>query len=291
MVDALGTAGTQTAGLWAFMASGAGDSKQLHCGHAAANGLLSACMVRDGLKGAKDVVQGEAGLMQGMAKDDVNPAAMADRLGERWAVLETSFKFHACCRHTHPACDALMDAIQRHEIKDPLRDVKRVTARVHQGAIDVLGPVDALPAPGPKSVHAAKFSMKSTLALIALKRGASLTDFRDHALGDPDVLAFRERVGMRLDPEVDAAYPKRWLGRVEVELRGGTVVEGVCDEPKGDPGNTLGRRELSDKFLRLVSYAGDLGEAEGEAILYWCWDMRKKESCLIPGRTPAHEAK
>ena len=33
---------------------------------------------------------------------------LTDGLGERWALLETSFKYHASCRHTHPSADALL---------------------------------------------------------------------------------------------------------------------------------------------------------------------------------------
>lgn len=279
MVSAIGTAGTQTSGLWEFMRSGAGHSKQLHCAHAAANGLLSAYMTRDGLKGASDVVEGEAGLMKGLAKDDVDATRLTDRLGGRWTVLETSFKFHACCRHTHPAADALLNAIETHRIKDPMDEINTIVAHVHQGAIDVLGPVDA--APPPKTVHAAKFSMKSTLSLIALKGSASLLDFEEFALKEPDVLRFRDRISMVLDPEVDSAYPKRWLGRVDVELRDGKTVKGVCDEPKGDPGNTLTRPELEDKFQRLVTY-GNGTHGRARDLISWCWSLREKKGCLLP---------
>lgn len=292
---ALGTAGTQAAGLWAFMhGGGAGDSKQVHCAHAAASGLLSAYLARDGVRGARDVVEGEAGLLRAMSSGgDADGTRLADGLGgegegegegtglsgRRWAVLETSFKFHACCRHTHPAADALLSALEENGIRDALGEVTGVVAHVHQGAIDVLGPVDA--GPPPETVHAAKFSMKSTLALIALRRSASLLDFENLALRDPDVLRFRERVSMVLEPEVDEAYPKRWLGRVDVHLSDGRVVKGVCDEPKGDPGNTLTRPELEAKFKRLVAYGGG-SEEEAERLISWCWSLRKQQDCRLP---------
>lgn len=282
-VAALGSAGTQTAGLWEFMRSGGGDSKQLHCAHASATGLLSAYLARDGVWAAQDVVEGGAGLLRALGGGDVDAAKLAAGLGRRWALCETSFKLHACCRHTHPAADALLDALAKAEVRAPMREVRRVVARVHQGALDVLGPVDAAgDGAGVATVHAAKFSMKTTLALIALRGSASLLDFERFALRDPDVLAFRERVGMVLDPEVDAAYPTRWLGRVDVELADGRVVAGVCDEPKGDPGNTLTRPELEDKFERLVAYGGG-SAAEARPLISWCWSLREHRDCLVPG--------
>jgi 2-methylcitrate dehydratase PrpD len=61
---------------------------------------------------------------------------------------------------------------------------------------------------------------------------------------------------MELDAEVDGAYPKRWIGKVTVTTTDGRVLHGRVDEPKGDPGNTLSRQEITDKALRLAAFSG-----------------------------------
>ena len=127
---------------------------------------------------------------------------------------------------------------------------------MHQGAIDVLGPVI-----DPQTVHQSKFSMGTVLALVALHGHAGLGEFDAH-YRDPRVTALRDRVRMRLDPDVDAAYPARWIGRVTVETTDGRRLEGRIDEPKGDPGNTLTRAELEDKALRLAAYRDGASAAE-----------------------------
>src|ERR1700733_8016331 len=134
---------------------------------------------------------------------DADPAKLVDRLGERWALLETSFKYHACCRHTHPAADALLKVVSEENLD--IESISRVTAHVHQSAIDVLGAVGV-----PQTVHQAKFSMGTVLGLIALYGRAGLQEFEDH-FGDPRIAAFRDKVEMVLDPEVDRAYPARWI--------------------------------------------------------------------------------
>jgi len=252
MIDALGSAGTQSAGLWEFLRDGA-DSKQLHTAHASAAGLAAAHLARDGLTGAKRILEGAQGLAAGMSSD-ADPSRLDDRLGTRWALAETSFKFHAACRHTHPAADALQQVMRGHGIR--AEDVKRVIARVHQGAIDVLGPVV-----DPSTVHQSKFSMGTVLAMIAVEGRAGLAEF-DASYRDPRVVAFRERVTMVLDDEVDRAYPARWIGKVTVETNDGRAFEGRVDEPKGDPGNTLTPDELEDKAVRLAGYRGGATDAE-----------------------------
>ena len=144
MLHAFGSAGTQSAGLWEFLRDAA-DSKQLHTAHAAAAGLAAAYLAQDGLTGAQHILEGVQGMAAGMSTDP-DPARLTDRLGTRWALAETSFKFHASCRHTHPAADALLQLMRTHHLAAD--EVQRVTARVHQGAIDVLGPVA-----DPQTVH------------------------------------------------------------------------------------------------------------------------------------------
>jgi 2-methylcitrate dehydratase PrpD len=71
---------------------------------------------------------------------------------------------------------------------------------------------------------------------------------------------------MELDPEVDRAYPARWIGKVSVETADGRVLHGRVDEPRGDPGNTLSRAELEEKAVRLAEYSGAATAEEMYAV-------------------------
>ncbi|CAB3640310.1 MULTISPECIES: MmgE/PrpD family protein [Achromobacter] len=267
MLHALGSAGTQAAGLWEFLRDAA-DSKQLHTAKAAADGITAAYLAREGFTGARHILEGPQGMAAGMSTD-ADPSRLCDRLGERWALAETSFKFHASCRHTHPAADALQQALRDNKLTEA--DIERVVAHVHQGAIDVLGPVV-----NPQTVHQSKFSMGTVLALIARQGRAGLAEF-DAGLDDPGVATFRGKVEMELDPEVDGAYPQRWIGKVTVYTRDGRKLHGRVDEPKGDPGNTLSRAEIEDKTLSLGRYADAATEQELRGLIAAIWNLEKAE--------------
>ncbi len=256
MLHAFGSAGTQASGLWEFLRDAA-DSKQLHTAKAAADGLTAAYLARDGFTGAQRILEGAQGMGAGMSKD-ADPARLTDRLGTRWALAETSFKFHASCRHTHPAADALQQVMAAHALKAD--DIARVDAHVHEGALDVLGPVVQ-----PRTVHQAKFSMGTVLGLIAHFGVAGLDEF-DHQFDAAAVAAFRGKVHMTLDAEVDGAYPARWIGKVTVTTTDGRTLHGRVDEPKGDPGNTLSRAELRDKAQRLARFSGGATADEVERL-------------------------
>jgi 2-methylcitrate dehydratase PrpD len=261
MRHAFGSAGTQSAGLWEFLRTGA-DSKQLHTAHAAAAGLMSAYLAKDGFTGADRIFDGPQGMAAGMSSD-ADPARLTAGLGTRWATAETSFKYHASCRHTHPAADALLHVMQSHDLQ--AKDIARVVTRVHQGAIDVLGPVV-----DPATVHQSKFSMGTVLALAARYGHAGLTEFDQHYRDDL-TRQFCERVEMVLDDEVDRAYPQRWIGKVTVHTTDGRVFEGRVDEPKGDPGNTLSRDEITAKALRLAAFSGGASENEMRTVIERLW--------------------
>lgn len=263
MLDAIGSAGTQAAGLWEFLRDAA-DSKQLHTAKAAANGLTAAWLASQGFTGAKQILEGPQGMAAGMSTD-ADPSRLTDGLGTRWTVLETSFKYHASCRHTHPAADALLKLVQDEGLG--IDDIEAVNAQVHQGAIDVLGPVT-----NPTTVHQSKFSMGTVLGLIAQHQRAGLAEF-DAALNDPVIAEFRERVTMTLDPEVDGAYPQRWIGKVTVTTRDGRTLSARVDEPKGDPGNTLSRDEIETKSRLLGTYLDAATKDEVDSMIQQVWQL------------------
>ena len=194
---------------------------------------------------------------------DADPARLTDGLGTRWATAETSFKYHASCRHTHPAADALLQVMQAHQLKPA--DLARVVTHVHQGAIDVLGPVV-----NPATVHQSKFSMGTVLGLVARFGHAGLVEFDQH-FKDDVTTALCKRVEMVLDAEVDAAYPQRWIGKVTVTTTDGRVLQGRVDEPKGDPGNTLSREEITAKAQRLAAFSKGATAAEMTQAIDGLW--------------------
>ena len=264
MQHCLGSAGTMAAGLWEFLRDAA-DSKQLHTAKAAADGLMAAYIARDGFTGARKIFEGKQGMAAGMSSD-ADARWLTDGLGTLWETAETSFKFHASCRHTHPSADALLALMQQHKVKAD--DIASVIAHVHQGALDVLGPVT-----DPQTIHQSKFSMGFVLALVANLKRASLADFTDEALRDNKLRTFHDKVAMTLDPVVDQAYPKRWFGHVSVKTRDGRELDQRIESPKGDPDNVLSRAELEDKALRLAAFTGGATAAEMKGVIARIWQL------------------
>jgi 2-methylcitrate dehydratase PrpD len=161
-------------------------------------------------------------------------------------------------------------------------DIASVRARVHAAAIDVLGPVS-----DPRTIHQSKFSMGFVLALIAEKGSAGIDDFTEEALADAGLRAFSKRVEMILDEEVDAAYPRRWIGVVEIETPGSKHFTSCVEVPKGDPGNTLSSEELEEKARNLAAYGGGASGEEMDRIVARAWSLDEETDVrdLLPRRS------
>ncbi|GAB7386460.1 MmgE/PrpD family protein [Bacillaceae bacterium] len=243
-VHALGSAGTQAAGLWEFIEDGA-MSKQLHPGKAAMNGVLSAILAKKGFTAAKKILEGKRGFFRAMARD-ADETKITRGLGETFRIRENSFKIHASCRHTHPAIDLALTIVKESGVTPD--QIERIRVK---GYRSVLAITDN---PQPETVYAAKFSIQFCTALAFVKGRAGLADFHEGNLRDPAIRELMERIEASIDPEIDAAYPEKWGTALEVTLRNGERIVKRTDYPKGDPENPVSAEELIDKFKRLAGH-------------------------------------
>ncbi|TBL75992.1 MmgE/PrpD family protein [Paenibacillus thalictri] len=242
LIQALGSAGTQAAGLWEFIEDGA-MSKQLHPGKAAMNGVLAAQLAQRGFTGATRILEGRRGFFQAMS-ESADAMKVTEGLGQTYKITENSFKIHASCRHTHHAVDMILEMLQERDIRP--ETIESIAVKTYQVALNITDN------PHPQTVYAAKFSLQFCTALAAVKRSAGLADFSKSALADPEVLALMRRVEVGVDPQIDAAYPEKWGAAIEVKLADGTRIAKQTDYPKGDPESPV-TDELVDKFRKLTA--------------------------------------
>jgi 2-methylcitrate dehydratase PrpD len=219
--------------VWQFLLD-ATHSKQVHTGKACFDGVFAAYVSHFGLLGPHDILEGKCGMAFALVPGKAHPAAIGDKLGVKYSVLEPSFKWHASCRHTHPSVDALLLLMSRNNLC--FADIETVVSRTYQAAIDVLSLSEKA-----ETVHQGKFSMGFVLAVAARSGRATVADFTEDALNDPALRAFQRRVTMEYDPEIDAAFPKEWCGLVEVTTKSGERFSERVDVVKGDPDRTLTR--------------------------------------------------
>ncbi|MEE9181534.1 MAG: MmgE/PrpD family protein, partial [candidate division NC10 bacterium] len=243
LVWALGSAGTQSAGLWEFLVEGA-MSKQLHPAKAAADGLLAALLAQQGLTGALQIFEGEKGLGRATsAAPDL--ARLTEGLGDYpLRIVENSFKTHAACYHIHSTIDAAMDLKARFNLEPA--EIRKITVRLYSAGLDLLEKVE------PMSSYAAKFSIPYCIATALVKGRVALDDFTEEGIRDETIRQLMSHVVLQRDPGLDQVYPDTWPAIVTIETAAGARHETRVDYPKGDPKNPMTREELIDKFHVLT---------------------------------------
>jgi 2-methylcitrate dehydratase PrpD len=252
LLDALGTAGTQAAGLWEFNADGA-MSKHLHPGKAAFNGVFAADLARAGFTGATRILEGERGFFRATSSAH-DASRITDGLGRRWKITENCYKLHSCCGHTHTAIDVALDLrSERAWIgTEALSAVSRVD-------VDTYGPgYEIVKEPNPGTPYRAKFSLAYCVAAALLEGRVNLDQFGAERFdGDgvvqPAIAALLPRIHVTVRDDLTAKYPAAWPTRVTVTLRDGTPLRGESDYPRGNPENPVSTKTLEEKFLELVA--------------------------------------
>lgn len=245
LVWALGTAGTQAAGLWEFLVEGA-MSKQLHPAKAAADGLLSALLAQKGFTGATRIFEGEKGFC-GATSEAPDLKHLTKRLGDgSYQILENSFKAHAACYHIHSTIDAILTLQRQHHLKPD--EIKKIDVRLYSAALDLLEKVE------PVNPYAAKFSIPYCIATALLRGRVDLDDFTEEALRDSKMRSLMSAVQLQRDYGLEKVYPEKWPAVVAVETVAGKRLEARVDYPRGDPKNPMGREELIEKFHRLTRF-------------------------------------
>ena len=249
MRDALGSAGTQAAGLWEFNADGA-MSKALHPGKAAFNGVLAADLARQGFTGASRILEGARGFFRATATD-ADPSRISDGLGQRWKVSENCYKLHSCCGHTHSAIDMAQDF--RASPAWPGADgLAAVEVRTYASGYEIVKESN------PRTPYQAKFSLAYCVAVALLEGQVGLEQFSADRFGpegvvEPRIRALLPRIAIVVDPEVSARYPAEWGTRVRFTARNGATTDLAAAFPRGNPENPVATAALEAKLRHLVS--------------------------------------
>lgn len=283
MTDALGSAGTQAAGLWEFNSDGT-MSKSLHPGKAALNGLIAADLAREGFTGASRILEGDRGFFRAMSLG-ADESRITDRLGEHWKITENCYKLHFCCGHTHTAIDAAI-AIASEPRQASIASVD----------VETYGPgLEIVKERNPKTAFQARFSLNYCVAAALLEGQVGLDQFSADRFGTDGVRipAFADlmgRVRVSVANDLTAKYPAAWPARIAVHYEDGSVARGAADFPRGNPENPVTTAELDAKFLALT--APILGEAGARRALDAVQSLEScpDVACLLSGVTLSQTA-
>lgn len=246
MLSALGIAGSQAAGSMEFLAGGA-QTKRLHPGWAAHNGIVAALLARAGLTGPATIVEGRFGFLRAYS-DSPDLSQFLAGLGESFEVMRISLKPYACCRYKQGPIDGILKIMKENKLR--VTDVKQVKLGILKAGFPIILEPRELKY-NPQTVVDAQFSMPFGAALALLYGKAGLDEYTEANLRSPELRELMSRVVCVADPELDKVYPKKWPASVEIITKDERKLSTKINYPKGDPENPFSWEELIQKFNHL----------------------------------------
>jgi 2-methylcitrate dehydratase PrpD len=245
-------------------------SKPLHAGRAAEAGVLAAQLAREGVTGALDVIDGEAGIGHAMS-DGPDWGKVLATLGHDFHITRMTFKNHACCGHTFAPIDGAL-ALQA-KLGVAADKIARLKISTYRPALEVARYEE------PKTPSEARFSLKYVVATALTHGSVRLAAFEPDRLANPATHALMQRIELAIDPEIDARFPSARAALIEIETTGGRSGQHFQPTRKGDPDQPLTDRDLEEKYTELA--APVLGAANAAVLLDRLWSIERAPSVSL----------
>ena len=242
MVSALGMAGTQSSGLWAFLEEGA-TCKKLHPARAAVNGLTAAVLAKGGMTGPERILDARDGGLYRAVADSFDMKILVNGLGTSYEILKIDKKPYPCCRTTHHAIDGALMLRDRAD----LEQVERILVETYEVGVLQCGSQGY-----PSSAVEAKFSIPYTVAVALVRGNVSLAEFAPEVIGDPLIQSLADRVQVTADPLFTGRYPDRWGCRVRLIDKDGSELAVQVDDMSGSVAKPLTEEQEKRKFEGLA---------------------------------------
>jgi 2-methylcitrate dehydratase PrpD len=225
--------------------------KPLHIGHCARSGLFAALLARDDYTAspvAFEHKQGYFEVFNGAGNYDASKILTA--WGAPFDIVQPgiAIKQYPCCGSTHPAIDAMLELVRKHDLKPDA--VEKIQSWTHTRRLEHTN------RPEPQSTKDAKFSVQYCLARALIDRKVAIEHFEGEAYKDPQVRAVTAKVQAAPYSTEQFAAENHFGAEVKVTLRGGTVLGTKVDQPAGrTSSNPLSQDRLKEKFENCANRA------------------------------------
>ncbi len=267
MLNAIGLASVQAGGTMQSLNEGA-MSRRLYGGRPAQSGVVAAELASRGFTGPHEALEGLQGFGVAYTGGEVDWSSSTEALGERFEVMQTTFKPHASCQVFHAAIDAMTTLRQQHNIAP--QDVEDII-----GEIKYISPIHANA--DPQTVMAAQYSFPYCMAAALHTGSVGPAAFTETMMQDSALRATAAYVQTTFPEDLKAGTV--FAGRVAIRLKNGLTHRLEVPYPKGDPQNPLSSDDLDTKFRQLAGSL--LSESQVTQLASTCDELEH-----LPDLTP-----
>lgn len=244
MTWALGLAGTQAAGLWAFNYDGA-MSKRFHPGRSSQSGIMAAILAKKGFTGPKRILDAEDGGFWAATSDKPRPEKLLEKIGFKYECVDTCIKPYACCGSNHSSIDAVRSIMRENNVSvEEIKEITIFTSKVvkTQTGFDYL----------PETVLQAQMSLKYAVSAGAVFGIVLPVHMEEIHFSSPQMKQLMNKVIIKIDPEMDSLYPEHFCSKVAIKVADGN--EYICKiiDPLGSQEHPLTWDMVAEKARTLM---------------------------------------
>lgn len=266
LVSAFGMAGTQSSGLWAFLADGA-SCKKLHTGRAAVNGLSSCLLAKSGMTGPLHILDAKDGGLYAAISDSFDMITVTEGLGSVFEITKMDKKPYPCCRTTHPSIDGALFLLEEGVRTD---SIKSILIETYDVGVLQCGFPDY-----PKTQVEAKFSIPYTVAAALVNGKVTQEEFSEATMQNPEVRRIAGITRVVEDPLFSNRYPAKWGSRITIQLISGENFVKQIDAMSGSVDAPLSPKQEFDKYIGLTKEV--FGEKEARRFAESILSMEKQQ--------------
>ncbi|MGB0087531.1 MAG: MmgE/PrpD family protein [Rhodomicrobiaceae bacterium] len=262
---ALGLAATQSSGLREMFGT---MTKSFHPGRAAQNGMLAAFLAEAGFDSSERGIEAPSGFANVMS-DKQDYSEILEGLGIRWEAALNSYKPFACGIVIHPTIDGCLQI--REEIGERVRDIEAVALTTHPLVLELTGKT------APKTGLEGKFSVYHAAACALLRGDGAPTAFTDEVVNLPEIIALRDKVTAKADPDCHAAS-----ATIEVTFKDKPKLTKHVERAIGSREKPLTDEQLDTKFVNQAKLV--IGEAQTRDLLALAWRIDELDEAAVVAR-------
>ena len=230
--------------------------KRLQPGLAAQAAVVAVQLAKRGIRGAQQVFEGADGFFRVYLRGNAKPDVVRHELGQRFELLNLSYKPYPCCRDVHAAVDAVLQLLTTG--KRPAEEIESIRVGVTAPGYQMVCVPEAVRL-APRTIVEAQFSIPYTVAAAWIDGGLGMRHFSDEGLKRDDILSLASRVQPYVDAEIDRDWSRFVTpARVTVRFRDGQTIEARVDYPKGHPKNMMTAVEFAAKTKDCATFAARL---------------------------------
>ncbi|MDR7166939.1 2-methylcitrate dehydratase PrpD [Nocardia kruczakiae] len=263
-LHALSIAFSHCSGTTEYTSTG-GSVKRLHSGIGTRNGIRAAETAAAGITGPTTFLSGGKGFYRAFVGRDVaDGAESAFAADAPFEITKVWIKPYCCCGINHAYIDGAR------QLADRAGEIERIQLGIQTGGNVIVGNKNAN-AYAPQTIEHLQYSLPFQFAMSVLGRGNGFRAHHDYMSGQldlsegSDVAALARRVKIEVKPELDTAYPGKWIADITVGYADGSSDKIFVDSPLGTAENPMSQADLDAKFRDLT--VADLGAGRSAQLL------------------------